>query len=231
MAKIQETTHPDYDANVDKWAKYKLTMEGGNAFVQEYLRKFSNRESGPDFSDRQTWSPCAAHAKSAVLNVKNSIFSRLADVARQGGPQSYQDAIIDSSRGVDLSGNTMTSFIGRLVITELLSKAKVGVYVDNYAEESTTKADVGEKRPYIYVYKAEDIKSWAYDDYNNLSVLLLEEKIYEVDEETNLPTGTKTQYRLLTKTDTGVDVEIYDEESEDPIETFNLDIKEIPFVI
>ena len=60
----------------------------------------------------------------------NSIFIRLSDVNRIDGPDSYQQAIVDHEVGVDLSGNTMTSCMGRYVLPELLSMAKVGGYMD-----------------------------------------------------------------------------------------------------
>ena len=41
---ILAKTHPEYDANVENWEKYRLTFAGGTLFIDEYLNRFSPRE-------------------------------------------------------------------------------------------------------------------------------------------------------------------------------------------
>ena len=46
-------THPEYDALVSEWEKYRYTYEGGHDFVDQYLERFSARETSGDFTSRK----------------------------------------------------------------------------------------------------------------------------------------------------------------------------------
>ena len=128
--KVSTMTHPSYDASLADWTKYRKKFAGGKKFVNDYLERFSNREKWGDFRDRKRISYCPAHAKAAVLDIKNAIYQRMVDIIRDGGPESYQKASAGEDNGVDFSGNSMTGFIGRKILPELLSMARVGVFVD-----------------------------------------------------------------------------------------------------
>jgi len=217
--------HPQYRADLPNMQKYRATMVSGHAFVDTYLKMLSSRENSTDFLKRKTLTYCPAHAKAAVIDIKNAIYQRMADVARVGGPITYQNAIVED---VDNQGSNMTAFIGRKVLPELLFMRKVGVYIDKPNKEIQTLADSREVHPYMYTYTIEQIKSWSYGRDNQLKALLLEDSIYT--EQSGLANGEKTSYRYIFKVDDGIVVEIYDSSS-NLISSTLLNIKEIPFVI
>lgn len=223
-------THPDYDAMLTTWIKFRLTYEGGEAFKDEYLEQFSTRENSDDYHERAKISYVPAHAKSAVNDVKNAIFQRMIDITRKGGPISYKEAITGLNGGVDLTGNSMDSFIGRLVLPELLTMAKVGVYVDK--ERVDNILDLRALRPYLYMYKIEDIRSWAYDSHNQLKALLLRDHVDNVEERYGLILGEKIEYRLLRRTEKGIEVSFYTEGGVEIEEKrIILNLTQIPFVM
>jgi hypothetical protein len=230
--KINEITHPEYVAMIESWRKFRDTYDAGHDFVKDYVEKFSTREDTTDYNNRIAVSYCPAHAKAAIVDVKNAIYERMGDIKRENGPDSYMKAIAGDERGVDLTGNTMTGFIGRLILPELLAIGKVGVYIDRpIIEPGTSKANDENLNPYLYYYGAESIRSWSLDDQNNLISLLLQDNIYVIDEETGLVIKEETQYRLLRKIDEGISVQFYDKDGAEIKQLQILKIKEIPFVI
>jgi len=195
---ISNIVHPDYSAMLDKWTKYRLTMIGGYDFIDQYLIKFSKRESDTDFLARKNITYCPAHAKAALIDVKNAIYQRLTDITREGGTVSYQDAVKGMYSGVDLNGNTMNGFIGRVILQELLALGKVGVYIDrSIIDINATLLDTKNNSPYIYSYTAEDIRSWSFDRNNDLLKILLRDHIYSLDEETGLINNQTDNYHKI----------------------------------
>jgi len=229
---IVNMTHPEYDALVDDWEKYRLAYESGTAFIQRFLQPFSVREDNTDFQSRKATSYVPAHAKAAVNDVKNAIYQRMIDISREGGPNSYQSAITGNSGGVDLRGNSMNGFIGRLALPELLVMAKVGIYIDKpRLEEGASLLQQSVVRPYIYKYDAEQIRSWCYDEQNRLISLLLIDKKYDIDEDYGLLSDEIAGYRLLNLRDDGVHVRLYDEWGKEIGEEIIINLTQIPFVI
>lgn len=225
--------HPRYEGDSTNWYKWRLTYEGGRDFVNKYLERYSSREDENEFLLRKKITYCPAHAKAAIMEIKNSIFERMSDVTRLEGPESYQKSVNGMEGGVDFAGHNMTSFIGTKILPELLVLRKVGVFVDKPAmEENRTRADDKGKRPYLYVYRAEDILSWAYNDENVLISVLLQAEVDTVDEATGLISGKKEVRRLLRLTDAGVEYrEMEDNEDVAKITPTILKLTRIPFVI
>lgn len=229
---ISNRIHPDYRAMASDWEKFRFVFEGGQAFKDEYLKKFSLREENQDFIDRSAMSPIPAHAKAAVVDIKNSIYQRLVDIKRINGSKSYTSAVEGKDGGVDFTGNTMTGFIGRIVLPELLSMGKVGIFIDKpVIQGRASLAETRGLRPYIYKYNTEDIRSWSFDDQNVIQVLLLRDYI-EVKDEFGLVKSLIKRFRLLTLTEDGVLVQIFDENGKLSTEdSMLLNLPEIPFVI
>lgn len=242
---ICNQTHPHYVDCQQDWDKWRLVYDGGDNFITNYLQKFSSRETDGDFTDRKRITPAAAFAKAAINDVKNSIYQRLVDIVRSGGSNDYQEAIVGKAGGVDQHGSTMTSFVGRYILPELITMKKVGVYLDMPPiDDGSTLADVAGKHPYIYMYKTEDIRSWSYRPYTNtqeLQSVLLRDWVFDTDPKTGLPVGSLDHYRhLWIDPDSGyVMVQFYNNtgaaispqgtiEGNEPI---RLNIKKIPFVI
>lgn len=231
--KIPSIEHPEYSSNKNEWEKFRFTFKGGQAFINEYLKKFSSRENNQDFADRKKLTYNPALAKAAIIDIRNAIFQRMVDISRKGGSPSYQIAIAGLNRGVDLKGNSMNGFIGRIVLPELLSIGKVGIYIDKEPiSNEINKKDSFKTNPYLYIYKAEDIRSWRYNKQGQLAALLLQDTIYTEINEYGLIDEQSKQFRLLTLLDNGVKVEFFDEDGEllhkDPI---ILNLNRIPFVI
>jgi hypothetical protein len=237
---IANLTHPDYREASDSWEKWRLTYESGNQFIEEYLEKFSTREDTADFAIRKSISYVPAFAKAAVNDVKDAIFQRIADVARNGGPRSYKDAVEGLNGGVDLAGTTMNSFIGTTILPELLTMKKVGVFVDMPQLPGETLMDQQGARPYIYHYPVEAILNWSVNVKNNktYSKLLLQDSTYKLCPITGLPLETIKRYRYMWTAEGKVCVHFFDENS-NPIDRFGekgidviiLDIPVIPFVL
>lgn len=226
-----EITHPDYAAATTDWTKFRDTYVGGKAFVKKYLKKFSIREDNTDFGNRKEISYCPAHAKAALIDIKNSIYQRMFEVARTGGDKTYQDAVKGLEGGVDLEGRTMTNFIGTLTLPELTSMGKVGVYVDKFPmPDNPTRANTQGLRPYLYYYPAEDIRAWAIQD-SQLISLLLRDYVEEIEEDTGLVTGVIEKFRHLMLTETGVTFQMYDSNGAKEGTQQVMNLRKIPFAI
>lgn len=247
--RIDRIRHPHHLRFFLDWEKWRLTFEGGRLFKDEFLVKFSKREKDADFKLRKKVSYVPAHAKAAVLDVRNSIYQRMIDITRIGGATSYMESIKGLDKGVDNRGSSMDVFMGKEVLTELCILGRVGVYVDKADLSGTVTLNQTQNvRPYLYFYQAEDIFSWRFDAQNNLTHVLLRDREFTVDESTGLVDGLVERFRLLELVSEGVRVRFFNfsgkiqqpngfgpkqppeliERSEDVI---ILNLREIPFVI
>ena len=196
---LHKIRHPQHTLMSMEWQKYRLAFEGGIFFKSKYLEKFSTREDTDDFNQRKRISHVPAHAKAAILDIRNAIFKRMVDITRKDGPDSYTKAVTGLERGVDGKGNSMNSFLGQVILPELLVLGRVGVYVDKpqILTERLSLADARKFKPYLYHYQAEDIFSWHYDDWNRLDVVLLRDHDFTTHEETGLIDGEEENFRLM----------------------------------
>ena len=238
---IENLTHPDYDRLSPDWTKWRLAYEGGREFIETYLATLSSRETPEDFAIREDTSYCPAFTEAGINEIKNSIFGRMIDIIRIGGSKSYQRAVMAEDGGVDLRDNSMNSFIGTEILSDLLIMAKVGIYIDMPRLSGQTIADSSGKRPYLYSYSVEDIRSWTYDvpgQPNEFSSLLLCDHLYKKDSLTDLSTGKVERYRLLKKVSDGVELRFFDSDGT-PIDMdgnegeviYKLNLPQIPFVL
>jgi hypothetical protein len=195
---IINVRHPYYSGMRASWDKWRLVYRGGDDFNNAYIKQFSNFEDANDFKKRKEASPSPSFAKSVVNEVKNSIFQRMAEITRKGGPKSYEVAVEGQNFGVDLHGTDMNTFMGKEVLPELLTMAKVGIWVDMPSITGPTLVDAKGKTPYLYVYKAEEILSWTYrkDRIQEFSAVLLVDYIDSCEAFTGLPTGQWKRHRL-----------------------------------
>jgi len=229
---IKDITHPDYNRLLLAWRKYRLVFKGGADFIEAYLKSFNSREDPIDFYTRKDLSYAPSHAKAAVMEVKNAIFQRMPEIKRANGTVSYKEAVAGRNRGVDHNGNTMNGFIGRLVLPDLLSIGRIGVYVDRQPlPEDASRLDTQANTPYLYTFAAEDIRSWTVDPITQqLKTLLLRDSVDYIDEDTGLVSDTVQQFRLLQAVNGTVKITIYDVEGVAK-ETSILNIPAIPFVV
>jgi hypothetical protein len=247
--KIIDVRHPSISYEAGFWHEWRDCYEGGYYFVQQNLKKFSERESNDDYLSRMDITPTPAYAKAAVNDIRNSIFQRMNDIIRKDGSKAYKKAVAGEAGGVDMKGTSMNAFVGIDVLTELLVMGRVGVFIDAPRSQGNTLADVNGTRPYLYRYKVEDILSWSCTKPENpmeFQALLLRDKgldfvSHEV-EAIELPYGEYERYRLLwvDKDDGFVRVQFYDQNGaavdsdgepqivEEPIV---LELRRIPFVM
>lgn len=242
-SRIIDIRHPYWYLMDAKWRKWRLAYCGGDEFGDAYIKKFSQIEDGHDYINRKAVTPSPSFAKSAINEVKNSIFQRMADVTRRGGTKSYQEAVQGKNNGVDLHGKTMNQYIGTEVIPELLTMARVGIFVDMPPVQGPTLADQQGMRPYIYTYKTEDICSWSWrkDKVNEFQSVLLRDYVDDCSEQFNLPMGTWSRWRYIyiSPEDGKVHVRCYDDDchqvtldgDKDEMAEYILDINFIPLVI
>jgi hypothetical protein len=200
---IQKTVsfrHPAFQAGAGHWDKYRAVYEGGEEFRQQYLERFTTRETEADYKQRLGITPIPSFAKAAINDIRNSIFQRLSDVIRREGSNTYQNAVNGYMGGVDRRGSAMNTFLGQKILTELLVMGRIGIFVDMPVLESNDLREAEGKRPYLYSYNVEDILSW---DTNNpeepseFSALLLRDRVTEYSASRRFPTGMVERYREL----------------------------------
>lgn len=242
---VATITHPYYGERFNDWQKWRDVYEGGQHFINRYLKPFSSREGDAAFRRRKEVSYNPAFAKEAVNEIKNSVFQRLTDISRVGGSDTYKKAIEGKDGGINLLGESMFSFIGRRILPELLTMSRVGVFLDMPQFSGVTIADAQGVRPYVYMYNAEDIRSWCYDENantNEFSNILLRDYYNTYDGETGLPLGICSRYKRLWLGSEGlVHCQYYDDEGEKAYKTGEkadgadteiiLNLTRIPFVL
>lgn len=228
-----EFLHPCHSSESSMWDKYRLVQCGGQDFINRYLQKFSVRENDIDFRNRKLLTYNPAHAKNAVTDVKNAIHQRMVDVTRKGGPESYQRSITGLKGGVDLIGSTMNRYMGNIILPELLFMRRVGIYIDKpRVDADASLADTKGVRPYVYMYRIEDILSWSINREGQLVSLLLRDTDFTVNERFGLTTGTQESFRFLQlREEGGVLLELWKDGKTEPHETIVLNLKHIPFTM
>lgn len=204
-AYISSIRHPDYLYQLPDWNTWRWIWQGGDGFVRQYLQKWSGRESEEDFLKRRDITPDAGHAKSAILDIRNSVFHRMGDVLRRGGSSNYHAAVAGQQGGVDRRGSSMTHFLGTQVLPEMLAMGRCGVFVDNIAPPGPTMADAAGASPYLYMYRVEDILSWRCslpEDESDYEAILLRDWCLDFDSQFGqiaLPKGKFERFRYVWK--------------------------------
>jgi hypothetical protein len=248
---ITSVRHPDFLEDEMYWWEYRECYNGGSRFVDKNLKKFSTRETDEDFKTRKFFTPIPSYAKAAVTDVRNSIFQRLRDVTRRGGSTNYMRACAGEIGGIDNKGQSMQSFLGIDVLTELLVMGRVGVYTDMPVLSGfRTMADEGNARPYCYFYRVEDILSWAVakpEEPGDFTAILLRDRGVDYNQGfahgVVLPSGGYNRYRLLwvDPSDRKVKMKLFDEKN-NPIDLYGnpkfdnegvipLELERIPFTM
>lgn len=220
--------HPEYAASAFDWRKWRLAYCGGRDFIEAYLQKFTTRETDDNFRLRKQISYNPAFAKSAVNEIINSIHTRLVDVVREGGDDTYQQSITGKLGGVDRRGSSMNNFLGKYVLPELLVMQKVGVFIDMPKNVGRTKAETKGVHPYLYTYRRENILSWQFNDDNVLTSVLLSDNIIKY--ENGLPSDTQEVRKYLKLVSDGVLYQVK-AKNDDIIESGTLELTKLPFIM
>jgi hypothetical protein len=192
--------HHQHIANAKNYTRWQRAYNGGREFINAYLKKYSSREDANEFTCRKEITYCPRFAGAAIDDIKNSIYQRMSDIVREGGPESYGEAMED---GVDGESNSMNYFIGQTVLPQLLVTGKVGIYIDAPAAVGPTLADAVGVRPFLTCYYAEDILCWNDD----MTSLLVREYCCPQQDESGLaPTKSVTRYRFYRLVPGGVEI-------------------------
>ncbi len=234
---VHNLVHPHYSDWERDWVKFRAVWLGGKQFVESYLERYSTRETPSDFTIRKKLTYVPGHARAAILETKNSIYERFIDISRTGGSDKYNKWIKGLEGGVDGAGCDMNKFMGTICLPEMLVTKRVGVFVDAPNMDTITKADEKGFMPYAYIYRAEDIRTWARrGSTDQLSAVLLRDTVYTYDSDFGLVSGTSSQFRLLTtfvpegSRETQVRLRIYDSKGVEKTEEESIiQLPEIPF--
>ena len=228
--KINAVTHPDHLTLSPMWYKWRLCYVSGEDFKRVFLKRYSTREDDQSFYDRRILSYVPAFAKVGINEIRNSIYQRLCDITRITTSNSYNSAVAGQYGGVDRKGSTMEYFLGTEVLTELLVMGKVGIYVDNSNIQATNYAESSKIRPYMYIYKAEQIRSWTQDDNGKYLTVLLEDVDYNFEKDYQLPISLTKRYRYYWYGDDGfVNCQLYDVDGLEQGPLIHMKVREIPF--
>lgn len=246
--RIIDSRHPSVLQDQNQWLKWRLTYAGGQEYLNRYLEKFDKKEDPNEFRIRKRLTPIPTYAKAAINDIRNAIFQRMRDIVRRDGSESYTRAVSGLDGGVDLRGQGMNSFMGKEVLTDLLTMGRVGVYVDMpnlYTSDirTPTLADVKGIRPYIYLYQIEDILSWTCsrpEEVSEFQAVLLRDTCLDFDSDTLLPINSFQRFRLIwINQETGfVNMQFLDAEG-NPVDAegnpilgvIELELRQIPFVM
>lgn len=241
--RVTQVRHPDYFSADEDFEKWRICYKAGDAFINRYLQRFSHREGDDNYLLRKEIAYAPAFAKAAINEIRNSLYQRMGEITRLGGPANYQVAVAGYKAGVDLHGSSMNAYIGQDVLTELMLMGKVGIFVDKQQIDDPRLDLNKDKRPYLYYYTRENILSWdsqyaeGEEVYTNL---LLRTYVMEYDETTKLPLGYTEYYRhfyLNTEGTVSVNdwvdyLDTADGQTKSKIaRSYTLNMPEIPFVL
>lgn len=239
--RITTIRHPEYAVDYTDYLKWRLTYLGGRNFIDQYLLRYSKREDDAAFKERKKLSYVPSYAKAAINKLKNTMYSRMVEISRNGGPESYTQACLSKDGGVDRHGSSMNTFMGSAVLPELMTMKTVGIYVDRAPANGPLLSNNKGNKPYLYTYKAEDILTWDFqfcDGEYRYKNVLLRDTYLDYDPVTGMVQGTAERYRqVFIGTDGKVHVQFWlpaeDESDEQDVkmgpETI-LDLDRIPFV-
>lgn len=239
-ASIVDSRFPGYWNQWNDWQKWRVTFRGGEDFRNKYLEMFTTREDPQEFQLRKKLSPIPPVAKSAITDIRNSIFQRMPDISRVGGSDAWRKAINGLNGGVDRHGSTINSFLGLKVLEEILVMGRCGIYIDNSPIVGQTLADVENATPYLTSYQIEDVLSWSQSDPDHPSdfqSLLLRDTVLQYDQRTRLPMREFKRFRLLWIEDGQVRHQFYDKDGVEVDRNGNragpvaLELTRIPFVM
>lgn len=220
-----------------EWVDWRYCYEGGAVFRDQYLEKFSDRETTEEFKRRKALTPIPSYARREINRVKNSISQRFPDVVRHGGTPLWREAISGKKRGVDRRGSSMNNFIATKLLAELLVMGKVGVLVDAPRVFGSTLADVPKDfRPYLNVYPRERVPiaiPAPIDSTSDFSSVLLQDCYIDFDSETGEQTEVKRfRYYYLDKARQGkVTIQEILEDGQNVADPILTELTEIPFVM
>lgn len=188
-------THSQYDANQDVWRKCRDSVEGQEAIHKartKYLPKLTGQDekSYDSYLKRTVYYNATARTLDGMVGL---MFAKKPIIE-------LPNLLLDAMERADQYGNELTVF-AQNVAEDILQTDRVGVLVDypQTANEMTVaQAQEQNVRPYLAMYKAEQITNWRMETINNQKrfamVTLREEREIWEDE---FKSSMETVYRVL----------------------------------
>jgi hypothetical protein len=169
---VRDQTHSDYDLHISTWRKCRDARAGEDHVKARgvvYLPKLDGQ------NDDQY---AAYKMRGRFFNAfGKTIDGHIGLATRKETIVEAPDAMDDLLRNVDKKGSGMPDHI-KSALREVLEVNRCGTLVDfDQVPEGATVAEAGDARPYLILYKAEDIRDWEYDEDNKLIYVLLRERI------------------------------------------------------
>lgn len=225
---IVDRKHPAFLRDSADWLEWRYTYEGGRVFRNTYLKRYSDRETEPEYQRRLEMSPIPAYAKREVNKVKNAVFAKFVDIIRRGGSKLYQESVVGTGKGVDSRGSSMNAYLGSEVLADVLVMGRAGVLVDAPRINGVSQADVPKGwSPYLTTYPVEAMPILVPADNGDPSeykAALLVDKFYTSDFGSGVY-NVQTRYRwYYVNPDTGlVEIQMLDKvPSADNVGTYKI---------
>ncbi len=245
--RLIDIRHPVWsDCHAD-WMTYRLVYEGGAAFIDAFLLKYSRREGKSVFAQRKELTYNPSHTTTCLNMYRDAMMSKSHEIIRTGDPV-YKEIV---SKNVDQSNNSMDSFMGLQFIPWLMAQQRRFIIVDAPPKAEGTTKDEDKGRPFIWAVNAENVLAWKMEAGKFTKILILEMAECE-DPATGLAVGTEIQYRYMELVPAGtgeiqvskdysftpvsanedcVMVRLLDPNGKDKVEPYALDIPRVPVVM
>lgn len=233
---ISENLQTDLFERSD-WTEWRYCYAAGQRFRDEYLEKFSDRETKKEFRRRASLTPIPSYARLEINRVKNALSQRFRDISRRGGTAAWKEAVDGIGRGVDRRGSSMNSYLTKYLLPEVLVMRRVGVLVDAPRVTGTSAADVPQNfRPYLNYYPVETIERLVpapVDSPSDWRAVMLRDTDREFDVETGATNDVNRfrYYYLDPDRDNKVTIETVDEKGVEARAPVYTNLEKIPFVI
>lgn len=231
-------TQKQYDHNSFKWKRCRDVIAGRDAVLLNgrTTQRFTGSLFDPLFSfevylprlSNQTEAEYRAYAERAsFFNATGRTFDALTGMIFAKDPQwELPPAIERFSNDITLSAINLREFAEQ-VVEEQVAVGRVGIMVDYPADApvnvSVAVAERDNIRPFLRLYKAENIINWKTSHMRGAKVLtmvvLTEEVDYSIGE---FGVETRTQYRVLDLTEEGYRVRVMNDKNEVLMETYPL---------
>jgi len=236
FASIVTNRHPSWIRDSYDWAEWRDCYEGGRTFRDRYLEMLPEREKVSDFLRRKNFTPIPTFAKVEINRVKNALFQRFDDITRSGGTIALHEAADGAKRGVDNKGTSMNSFMGKVLLPDLLVMGQVGVLVDAPRVNGPLQSDIPTGfRPYLSAYSVENIHHLVENDpgkESDFKAVLLCDSVRTTNVHTGVYDTTDTfRYYWIDEASGFVHIAHLNVRGEQTEELIVTNLTEIPFVL
>lgn len=211
MPKVEKQVHADYSIYSTVWKKCRDARKGEDAVKvagEIYLPKLDGQSKSQYDSYKMRARYFNAFGK--------TIDGHIGLATRKETIVTVPDAMDPLMENVDRQGSSMQDHI-KATLREILEVNRAGTLVDyTRVPEGATQADVGDARPYLVLYKAEDIRDWEFDDNSQLVYVLLRERIPQRGN--RIIGGKEYRYRELEILEGVYTQTVWEDGEEDPVE-------------